>query len=1226
MTNNEGSSGQVNRTSWQSWEEELKAIGVTNPLMTFETNTFGQIDLERSHPGGFSQFVTGRQTLLSNLVRDPLAFSRALSAARRIKAKADRISSNFGLDTLYLVGGLANFEADGFDLNVPILMWPLDLLKKGEDYELSLAGPPQVNPILVESLEVAYGINLNQSELLARQNESSDLVPLTVLNYLANLTADKANLDLKRILVIGNFTAVSQTLLRDLTHTSNGLLDALTGEPTDGLGEIDIPELNLVVDADATQMRVVARALAGQSFAVETLPGCGYTQTVVNVLAALAENGKRTLVVAPRRQTLNELADRLSAVGLGGLGIRADSTWVDIIAAISRNEKASAVDAEAARAKRIAAEDSLDEYFKTLNDVDEVLGVSLARVLRELSRLSGLPHAPLTSARIEEQYLLQHLDKSAAIDLLTEAFELGEFKFGPQDTAWFQAKFSNPAEVEQAVELAKHLRDEAYPKLANQLAEFTEKVNFKAANSVDEWSKYLRLFVGIRETLDRFLPAVFDRPITELVAATAPRKGVDKSERSQMSGGNRRRLKKLAKEYLRTGMHVADMHVALKAIQEQRELWLEFSTMPTAPQVPTGIHDAQIALQAFVADLEKLQSHMDDAPGQQSLTEMTLFELQQKLTSLAEDTDALEKLGERSMVSGRLAAVGLGPLSRDLARLHTSREHLAAELDQAWWQSALEVLITRDNSILNFSSEQLAQNEENFKIAFDEQIEVGARIVAQALSKRWNEALAANKSEATALKQLLKSGATNFALTQAAAPKIWPALAPALLLSPYELPAFIGKEQAFDAVLVLDAAGSTIAENLGAISRSKQIIAFGDDAIAAPVGFEIECRAIPLGRELSVASVFAEVRRIFGSEVLRRSYRTTGQSLGELINREFYQNRIQYAPSAAEYFGERNFILDQVTEGNRAKTTIEGATESLDAELARTVDLVYNHALWHPDQSLLVSSASTVHAERIRAAVIAGLRDKPNLAEFFDSHGREKFEVAPLADLGHRIADRVIFSLGYGRTSHGAVLSSFGQMSDVDGRRYLANLLVSARKQITVVSCFGPDEVPTDRMANGAALLKDLLQAASAEREPVANPVDPMLQDLSLRLKKLGARVDTGFSQETPLVVAYAKSAAVIEADWSIPGENRTEKFHIRPGLLTALGWKYIRVYSFELFSNPQALAIRIAEQLGMQVTKRSVPLFDDSDRAFEDTDAAWGDRVDSNDQRLKQDKPPHWG
>ncbi|WP_460580513.1 hypothetical protein [Humibacter ginsengisoli] len=30
--------------------------------------------------------------------------------------------------------------------------------------------------------------------------------------------------------------------------------------------------------------------------------------------------------------------------------------------------------------------------------------------------------------------------------------------------------------------------------------------------------------------------------------------------------------------------------------------------------------------------------------------------------------------------------------------------------------------------------------------------------------------------------------------------------------------------------------------------------------------------------------------------------------------------------------------------------------------------------------------------------------------------------------------------------------------------------------------------------------------------------------------------------------------------------------------------------------------------------------------RASEDTDRAWGDRSDSNDDRLKQDLPPHWG
>jgi hypothetical protein len=219
----------------------------------------------------------------------------------------------------------------------------------------------------------------------------------------------------------------------------------------------------------------------------------------------------------------------------------------------------------------------------------------------------------------------------------------------------------------------------------------------------------------------------------------------------------------------------------------------------------------------------------------------------------------------------------------------------------------------------------------------------------------------------------------------------------------------------------------------------------------------------------------------------------------------------------------------------------------------------------------------------------------------------------------------VIFSLGFGRTSHGAVLSNFGQLSEPDGRRYLANLLVSAREQITVVSCFDADDMPSDRLANGALILKDLLQAGSFKRESSHQALDPMLSDLSMRLKKLGARVDDSYSRDLPLVASYAKTSAVIEPDWAIPGQSRTEKFRIRPGLLTAMGWKYVRVYSFELFSDPQAVAIRIAEQLGLQVSKSPLPLFDSSDQAFEDTDAAWGDSGNSNDARLRQDKPPHW-
>jgi hypothetical protein len=1221
-----GSASEIPQSQWDAWQSELQSIGTSNPLLNFEASSFAQIDLERSHPGGFSQFVTGGQTLLSNLVRDPLAFSRALSAARRIKAKADRLSNHFGIESLHLAGGLADFSADGFDIQTPILMWPVSLNKRGDDYEIALAGPAQVNPLFVESLSKCYSINLNQSEVLARQNESSDLVPVTVLNYLANLTTADSRIDLRRILVISNFTTSPGELLADFERKDTNLLRQLVGEPGDGLSDIEIPQLNLVVDADATQMRIVARALAGQSFAVETLPGCGYLQTAINVLSGLVLEGKRVLLVAPRRQTVDELTDRLASIGLAGLAVRSNSTWVDVISAISRNEKAKPVDAVAPREKRIAAEKKLDEYFVSLNQTDSELGVSIARVFRELSALSAMPHPPLTNARIPASQLLRHLDRREAIAMLSEAEELGEFRFGPQDTAWYQARFESPAQVEHAIKLAQKLRDDEFPELSKMLSEFTQKVNFKPADTVEDWGIYLELFIGIRETLDKFVPDVFDRPLTELIAATAPRKGVDKSERSVMSGANRRRLKKLAKEYLRPGMHTSDMHASLVAIQHQREQWKSFCELATAPQVPLGIADAQIAYRAFVADLEVLQSHLDAESDEPALVRLPLNLLKSKLNSLAEHSDALLNLGERSMVSGRLREAGLDRLARDLGKLHASKQNIAVELEQAWWQSALEVLVSRDESILGFSPELLEANEENFRIAYDEQIQIGAGVLAAEFSVRWHNALNSFASEAASLKALLKTGKATFAQLQAIAPSIWPIIAPALITSPYEVPAVLDKQQNFDVVMVLDAAGSTVAENLAALRRGSQVIAFGDDAISAPTGFEIEPKPTPAERAETGDSVFEVTRRVFGAEILRRSYRTTSQTLAALINREFYQNRITYIPSAAEYFGETNFFLDVVSEGNRAKTTIEGATESLDAEVERVVELVLNHALWHPDQSLLVASASQVHAERIRAAVLSALHHRPELAEFFEAHGREKFEVAPIGDLTLRVADRVIFSIGFGRTSHGAVLSNFGQLSESEGRRNLANLLVGAKRQITVVSCFGPEDVPTDRMSNGALLLAELLTAATSTSEVNQMPTDPMLADLGLRLKKLGARVEEGYSKELPLIVAFAKNAVVIEPDWSIPGANRTERFKIRPGLIQSLGWKYQRVFSFELFSDPQALALRIAESLGMQVSKRPLPLFDAADRAFEDTDAAWGERTDSNDARLRQDKPPHWG
>jgi hypothetical protein len=220
--------------------------------------------------------------------------------------------------------------------------------------------------------------------------------------------------------------------------------------------------------------------------------------------------------------------------------------------------------------------------------------------------LSGSPRAPINEARIDADQLGRHRDLTFAGTLLSQAQQLGMFEVGPSDSAWFMAKFENPLDVPSKLQLAKSLYENTFQELSGQLAEFTKTVEFKPAVSVDDWVNYLELFVGIRETLDKFKPEVFDRPLTELILATAPRK-----DKSVMSGANRSRLKKLAKEYLRPGLHVSDMHLSLKAIQLQRDAWGKYCLVAKPPQVPLGIKEAQQALNLFVSELGELQALLE---------------------------------------------------------------------------------------------------------------------------------------------------------------------------------------------------------------------------------------------------------------------------------------------------------------------------------------------------------------------------------------------------------------------------------------------------------------------------------------------------------------------------------------------------------------------------------------------------------------------------------------
>jgi hypothetical protein len=652
----------------------------------------------------------------------------------------------------------------------------------------------------------------------------------------------------------------------------------------------------------------------------------------------------------------------------------------------------------------------------------------------------------------------------------------------------------------------------------------------------------------------------------------------------------------------------------------QRDAWGKYCLVAKPPQVPLGIKEAQQALNLFVSELGELQALLSDVTLSAPLTSLPLTELTKTLRSLSEDTKILDNYDERSMTTQRLEEAGLGPLAVELANLHTSKEDLPAELELAWWKSALETLLERSGRSLVADSDEIVQIEKRFAAAETELIAAGSKTVAYGLSGKWKQALENHPSEAQTLKELLKLKRAVISEVGQLAPNIYQALVPVVLASPYEVPRTLAKGERFDVTLVLDGAGSSIAENYAGLVRSNQVVVFGDDVIAAATGFNIECLPQEDQSARLPESIFTAARRSLPLEVLRRSYRTFGQALGDYINKEFYQDRIIFEPTAASYFGQSNVKFERVVAGNSDQP------ESLDQELSMVIQAVMSHATYTPQDSLLVATASAKHAERLETALRTTRKTRADLDPFFESHGREKFEITTIQELAHRVADRIIFSLGFGKDLTGQAPKLLGQLSDPNGKRYLANLLVSARKQMTIVSALDNQDLLA-KANPGVEMFSDLMhELGRVQSIRLEADLNPMIADLAIRLTKLGVTTRTNFSTRIKLVASVGQKAAIVEPDWGILGYNLSERYRLRPALLEAMGWMYLRVPSFELFADPEQVARSIAMSLGIEVTKKAQPLFELSEPAFEDTASAWGDPGDSNDQRLAEDKPPHWG
>ena len=1196
--------GNIADPVWERWRAEISAVGGPSPLLYFEDSPRTRIELSSTHPGGLPQFIIGHSTLLSSLIRDDVALRAARSAAAAVTAKGIELRSVRGIDAVHLAIGLAQWRHGDEEFTAPILLRPMAIRRYGRDFELKLTGHPFVNPRLAGILAEQYRIPIDGDALVALAVDNGAFKPQPVIDELRRLTSHLPWFSVQPRLVVSTFADVAHALNSEMNDLNTTMLNALAGNPTarssiagafnpvEPIRQDDRPPATdtLLLDADEQQETVVAQIAAGNSIVMKTLPGTGGTQTIVNAVGALVAQHKHVLVVSPRRSSLDDISQRLTRAGLPGLAVTPRTLRRDLVRSIRRNEKAEQpnvadIDEALVRLRKV-----LLDYRTALTMRDPMMKVSVLDALKRLSRLAVLPTPPSTTARLSPRSLeLLAQDRSTAADVLIRSARFGEFRYGPDDSPWYGASFDTTEQGRVAHELAKRLNRVELPRLIERASALIGQTKLRPFESIAELGVYLRLLLDIRETLDKFTPAVFDRSLTELITATSSRK-----DSPNMSSINRRRLRKLALEYVRPGVHITDLNETLTRIQQQRILWNRFAASGVVPEVPLGIADVKVAYQRVAEDLALLDIPLHRTATPQSLAALPIDELLRDLEGLAAESEVLANLQERTALLAQLRDWELDPLLSDLAVRHVPESQVSAELELAWWQSALETLLGNERALLGGSTSVLDRLEADFRLVDEGHASSAGPQLAWMLAQMWKIAVVDRPEETAALKKLLRRESVTAHELVTLAPHLGRSLAPVWLLSPYEIPA-LGPNAHFDAVVLVDAGAATLAEVVPALRRAEQVVVCGDPVTQSPSRFTIGIRSAPPDAEgpsredLHSDSALERLAELLPVYTLKQSYRAGGEDLAELVNHRFYADTIDSLPWAGTYLGHGSLRMHYVQGGQGMPDRDTGAVESTDAEVARTVELVLEHATERPKESLMVITASERHAVRVHQAVLAAFAHRSDLADFILGDRLEPFTVVTLDQSVGQSRDRVIFTIGYGRTPHGRVLSNFGALAEPGGERLLAVGMTRARRGMDIVSCFRAEDIDETHMRHGIAVLAQVLQettdiqkSAPAYLDPDA---DPMIIDLAKRLGRRGLDVQLGYRNVLTLVASHRSRAVVVETDHDVNRGSLRESLRLRPTVLRRLGWHYIRVHSFELFADPERVAARVAALIGADDT-----------------------------------------
>ncbi|MBD0864701.1 MAG: DUF4011 domain-containing protein [Rhodobacteraceae bacterium] len=271
-------------------------------------------------------------------LKTPLTNDELQKRVHRLYRDARTAEEEQGVNTLYLaLGFLTWFEDRNSSVvrEAPLILLPVELVRnqRTSTYDIKCREDDIVTNLpLQERLRSDFGIDLPEID------DGETWGPKDYFACVADVVSGQERWCLNRDAIqVGFFSFSKLLMLRDLDPgnwtdghlVENGLVKGLLRDGFEAEAPLfpadvrldDYPELEPskilhVVDADASQTKVIQEVRSGRNLVVQGPPGTGKSQTITNILATAVHDGKTVLFVAEKMAALSVVHNRMVKTGL----------------------------------------------------------------------------------------------------------------------------------------------------------------------------------------------------------------------------------------------------------------------------------------------------------------------------------------------------------------------------------------------------------------------------------------------------------------------------------------------------------------------------------------------------------------------------------------------------------------------------------------------------------------------------------------------------------------------------------------------------------------------------------------------------------------------------------------------------------------------------------------------------------------------------------------------